>query len=240
MPVVLVVTALIVGIAAAVQAISGFGFALLAVPLLTLVLPTREAVIVSTLTSLLLTVGASVRERAHADWPTVRTVMITALVGMPIGLVLLDALPNRALTALVGVSVLGSTALVWRRPALPNTTPVRVAIGTLTGVLTTATSTNGPPLVAAFQNMGYAPPRFRATLISVFAGCGFASLGFFLYGGDITGPALGASIAGVPAIVAGWLLGDRVFRRIDAARFRIVVLVALSVASAVTLLRAAW
>src|SRR4051812_5758654 len=102
----LLATAAIVGISAAVQAISGFGFALLAVPLLTLVMPTREAVIVCSLASLVLTIGSSIRERVHADWPTVRVMMIAAICGMPLGLIILETLPARGLTALVGASVL--------------------------------------------------------------------------------------------------------------------------------------
>jgi uncharacterized protein len=157
---------------------------------------------------------------------------------MPLGLIILETLPARGLTALVGASVLISTLLVWCRPALPNTPPVRFTVGALTGILTTATSTNGPPLVAALQNMGYAPQRFRATIGAIFAGCGLVSLGFFVYGGDVTTPAVQAALAGVPAIVVGWLLGDRVFRRIHGDRFRYVVLFALVIASIVTLVRA--
>jgi uncharacterized membrane protein YfcA len=42
----------------------------------------------------------------------------------------------------------------------------------------------------------------------------------------------------VPAVAIGWWAGDHVFRRIDADRFRMVILIALVVASVVTLVRA--
>jgi uncharacterized membrane protein YfcA len=237
MPATLLVAAAILGIASAAQAISGFGFALLAVPLLTLIMPTEEAVIVASLASLALTAGTAIRERTQVDWPAAHVIMLTAVVGMPVGLLLLDTLPERALTALVGATVLISTLLVWRRPALPNTRTVRYAVGALTGVLTTSTGTNGPPLVAAFQNMGYAPRRFRATIAAIFTGCGVVSIGFFAYGGDITGSSIAYALAGVPAVAIGWLLGDRIFRRINPDRFRHIVLVALVLASIVTLAR---
>ncbi len=238
MPATLLIAATIIGIAAAAQAISGFGFALLAVPLLALIMPTSSAVIVASLASLLLTLGTAISERAWVDWPTVRTMMATAIVGMPFGLVLLDSLSENALAVLVAFAVLSSTWLVWQRPALPNNRTVRYAVGTLVGVLTTATGTNGPPLVAAFQTMGYAPRRFRATIAAIFAGCGIVSIGFFAYGGDITNKSIVYALAGAPAVALGWFAGDRIFHRIDAARFRYVVLFALVVASVVTLVRA--
>ncbi len=238
MPTTLIVAAAIIGVSAAAQAISGFGFALLAVPLLTLIMPTSEAVIVASLASLALTAGTAVRERAHVDWPTSRVIMITAICGMPIGLLLLNTLPEQALSVIVAATVLTSTWLVWRRPLMPNTRTGRLAVGALTGVLTTATGTNGPPLVAAFQTMGYAPRRFRATIAAIFTGCGLVSIGFFAYGGDITENSIWYALAGTPAAAVGWLVGDRIFHRIDARRFRYVVLIALVIASTVVLIRA--
>lgn len=237
MPATLLLAAAIIGLATAAQAISGFGFALLAVPLLTLIMPTEESVIVASLASLMITIGTAIRERAHVDLPVARSLMVTAAVGMPFGLLMLDALPERALTALVGLTVLTSTWLVGQRPTIPNTRAVRTTVGVLTGVLTTATGTNGPPLVAAFQTMGYAPQRFRATIAAIFSGCGIVSIGFFVYGGDITGSSIVYALVGVPGATLGWLLGNRVFHRIDPNRFRHVVLAALVIASIVTLIR---
>jgi uncharacterized membrane protein YfcA len=228
----------IVAVAAAAQAVTGFGFALLSVPLLALVVPIQDAVVAGSLASLALTTGISVRERAHVRWRTTGILLAVAVLGMPLGYWMLTSLPGRGLTAVVGASVLVSTWLVWRRPTISGG-PVAVgAVGFLVGVLTTATGTNGPPMVAAFQSMGFPPRTFRATLAAVFTGCGLVGCGMFAVGGDINRTALLIWAASVPAIAAGFLAGDRVFRRMDAARFRVVVLAALVIASIITIARA--
>jgi uncharacterized protein len=225
-------------VASAAQAISGFGFALLAVPLLALITPIETAVVAGSLASLALTSGTAWRERHHVEWPTARVIMLAALVGMPAGIVLLDLLPGVALTAIVGFAVLASTWLVWRRPALPAGRTTNIAVGVLVGVLTTSTGTNGPPLVAAFQSLGYPPRPFRASIAAIFTGCGVVAVVLFGVAGQLTATAWQITAAGLPGAAIGWWAGDHVFRRIDAARFRYVVLAALVVASAVTLVRA--
>ena len=119
-PATLIATFGIVAIAAAAQAVTGFGFALLAVPLLALVMPVNTAVVVGSIASVAMSVVTAIRDRAHVHWRTATVIVAVAIVGMPLGLYLLVALPASALTALVGVAVLVSTLLVWRRPALPE------------------------------------------------------------------------------------------------------------------------
>lgn len=234
----LIATFGIVAIAAAVQAITGFGFALLAVPLLALAMPINTAVVVGSIASLAMSMVTALLDRDHVQWRTAWFIVAVAVLAMPLGLYLLIALPAAALTALVGVTVLVSTILVWRRPTLREGRFTLSAIGLLAGVLTTATGTNGPPLVAAFQSLGYGKREFRATIAAVFVGCGVASIGFFAYGGELTALAVKACIVGIPGGFLGWWAGDHVFRRLDIRVFRVVVLMALVAASLVTLIRA--
>lgn len=236
----LVAAAAVLLLAAMAQAVSGFGFALVAVPLLALTTDARTAVVVAGLAGLVMNLVLAARERVHVRWRTAWLLLLTAAVGLPLGLVVLRLAPERLLAALIGVSVLGCTALVWRDVRLPDPGPVAVgAIGVLVGTLSTATGTNGPPLVAAFQAMGYEPRVFRATLAAVFAGTGVASVAGFLAAGLVTPRVAGLGLAGLPAVGLGWLLGNWLFARIPGARFRTFVLASLVVSSAVTIAHAA-
>lgn len=237
-PTTLIATFGIVAIAAGAQAVTGFGFALLAVPLLALVMPINTAVVVGSIASVAMSVVTAIRDRAEVHWRTATLIIAVAIVGMPLGLYLLVALPASALTALVGVTVLASTVLVWLRPALPEGRGTLVCIGLLVGLLSTATGTNGPPLVAAFQSLGYGKQAFRATIAAIFVGCGIVSVGFFAYGHELTAAAVQACLVGIPGGFLGWWAGDHIFRRLDTHAFRVVVVVALVAASVVTLVRA--
>jgi uncharacterized membrane protein YfcA len=230
---------LIVLLASFTQAVTGFGFALVAVPLLAVAIDPHRAVVTEGLVSLGATVFAVVRERAHVRWRDSGWLLGCALAGLPLGLLILRGTPDRVLTALIAVCVLGCTLLVWRRAKLPQHSVVTVgAVGVLVGTLSTATGTNGPPLVAAFQAMGYDRHTFRATLAAVFAGTGVLSVAGFFAVGLVDARVTRLALVSLPAVAIGWLLGDRVFARIGATGFRTVVLVALLVTSAVTLIRA--
>ncbi|MFI6231833.1 sulfite exporter TauE/SafE family protein [Micromonospora echinospora] len=217
----------IVLLGAFAQSVSGFGFALVAVPLLATVIDPRTAVVVTALTNIWLTVVAVARDHRHVRWRVTGALTAAALVGAPFGLLVLVTFPERLLSALIAVVVLGSVVLVWSGARLRTGALGIGAVGVLAGVLTTATGTNGPPLVAAFHSLGYDPRTFRATLAAVFSGAGLIALAGFALAGRIDAEVLRLSLAALPAVPLGWWLGNLVFDRIAPAVFRRIVLVGL-------------
>lgn len=223
---------------AATQATTGFGFSLVAAPPLAAATDPRSAVVGLALVSPLLTVSMVARERASVRWRTAALLLGAALLGMPFGLLVLRSAPDRTLTALIAVVALACTLLVWRDLRLGTGPGTVGVVGVLTGVLSTATGTSGPPLVAAFQAMGYDPRTFRATLAAVFAGTGALSLMGFVVAGQVRSTAVATGLVGVPAVMLGLWVGNRLFTRLDPSRFRQIVLVGLVISSVVTLIRA--
>jgi Sulfite exporter TauE/SafE. len=228
----------IVLLSAVAQAVSGFGFALLAVPLLAAATDARTAVIVASLASLGLNLTAVAQERAHVRWRTANLLTASAVVGMPVGLLILVFAPERLLTALIAAVVLGCTLLVWREARFRTGAGAVGAVGVLVGILTTSTGTNGPPLVAAFHALGYDPRTFRATLATTFAGTGVIGLAGFLVTDQISGGILRIAAIAPPAVLLGWGLGNRIFARVDPVTFRRIVLVGLVASSGAALARA--
>lgn len=217
----------IVLLGAFAQAVSGFGYALVTVPLLAAAIDPRSAVVLSALTSIGLTLTAAVRERAYARWRVAGALTATALVGLPVGLLVLTHAPERLLSAVIAVVVLGCVALVWSGARL-RTGPVGLgAVGVLVGVLTGATGTNGPPLVAAFHSLGYAPRAFRATLAAAFSGTGLIGLAGYAATGQIHLDVVRTALVALPAVPLGWWLGNLLFHRVDPVAFRRIVLVGL-------------
>lgn len=231
----LLVAAVIILIASSVHAVTGFGYALVATPLLALTVDPHTAVVATTLSALAMTVTIGVRQRHHAEWKVAMIAMAGIVLGMPLGLWVYGVTSERVLTALIGVGVLGCTVMVWRRVKVPGNVPVLVGAGLISGALSTSTGTNGPPMVAAFQGMGYDPHKFRATLAAVFAGTSVLSLIGFAVAGQVNTQSLWIGLIGVPVVQLGWFAGNAVFSRIDPDRFRSVVLAALLVSAALTL-----
>jgi uncharacterized protein len=227
----------IVLLGAVAQAVSGFGFALVTVPLLAVATDPHNAIVVSALAGIGLTLTAATRERAHARWRVAAALSAAALLGLPVGLLILVFAPDRLLSLLIAVVVLGCAALVWSGARLHTGAVGIGAIGVLVGVLTGATGTNGPPLVAAFHSLGYDPRTFRATLAATFCGTGVLGLAGFAATGQVDAASLRLALVALPAVGLGWWLGNLVFARIDPMAFRRIVLAGLLVSAGAALAR---
>ena len=237
MEVALVAVATLAG--ATLQSATGFGFALLLGPVAFAVFEPVDAVFI------LLTSGALLsflvlfaEQRPHeARVSDLRPILAASVVGMVAGVFVLAALEKELLQVLVGLGVLLAVALQIRaapahadhRPAHPGA--LHLGTGLVTGLLTTTTSTNGPPLVLLFQHLGYRPAEQRDSLASAF-------LFLDLVGGIIVVPLLFDS-EGVSAVtllviaaatVAGQRLGRRIFIRLHSHAFRLAGLVLVTLA----------
>lgn len=218
----------------AAQAATGFGFALVAVPLLALSSTPRDAVIIVTLTSALVTAGAAVRDRADVDRALAWRVSAAAVVGMPAGLVALLLLPQRWLG--VGVAVVAVAFVGWSMTGrlVRAERGMAVGAGLLSGAALTATGMNGPPLVAAMQALRLPQGRQRATLQAVFCFQDVVAVVAFAALGQLPTHVWLLAMCSTPAAALGWGLGDRWFRRVDERAARRLV-TALLLASAATL-----
>lgn len=224
----LIVVAVAVFVAAFVQVIAGFGFALLSMPIMTLALPVEQAVVVSTLLGMVSTTWQGWHFRADARRPLVKRLTLAAFVGMPLGLVILNVVDDRTLKVVLGVAVLIATAMLVRRINLSHVgSRLDYGAGFLSGVLNTSLSTNGPPLVFDLQARHLAPDEFRATITMVFALSNVVGLSLFLLDGKVTADGLQAALVAVPAWVLGLALGWPVRKHVHGERFRWMVLVLL-------------
>lgn len=209
-------------LAALAQSVTGFGSALVAVPLLGLATGPTVAVVAATVVSLVLTGGAWRRERRHVEPVLARTLLLTGLAGLPLGLLAVSLLEERVLGLLVATVVLVAVPVLVLAPGLrPRPAPA----GVLSGALLTGTGMNGPPLVLALQHLE--PRRFRATLQAVFCGQDAVAVLAFAVLGLVTRDVLVVSAAGLVGLPLGWAVGDAVFRRLSPERLRGLVVATL-------------
>lgn len=223
---------------AATQSVSGFGYALLVVPVLTVVAGPRTAVVVMTAIGVPLVIANAWRWRAHLRGRIAALLVGTAVIGMPVGALFLSNADESLLTATVGVVVLVMTVAIWRGLRVPPGRTTLTAAGALSGALAASTGTNGPPLVIALDAEGLEPAAFRATLQTVFAFQGLLAFASFTVNGLVTasiGPAVAAGLLGA---AAGALTGDRIATRVDVTRFRAIVLITLAASGVLALVTA--
>jgi uncharacterized membrane protein YfcA len=217
-----------VAVAAAVHTVSGFGFALVAAPVLVALTDPPTAVSALALLGVLVSAVTLVAGRRR---PAIARGEATALVawalpGLPVGAWLVTRLPEDAIRVAVGVLVLAALAQRRRtRAAEKHRRPwTRPAAGLAAGALTTSTGLNGPPLVLELTGSRIPPLAVRDTLAAIFLVLGVAGAIALALAGGLRLPAGSAAL--LPAAVAGGLAGHRLHDRMsDAARARAVTAV---------------
>lgn len=214
-----------VGVAALVQSLSGFGFALMAVPLMSLAIDVRLAVVTATLVSVGTTLYNAVRERQDADHRLARTLIISSVTGMPFGMAAFVLLGQRELKIMLGIMVLGMTFALLRGVVLSAAVRRHEwASGWLSGFLAVSLSTNGPPLVFLLQGRGVSPAVFRGTISRVFLVSNVTTVTLFLAAGRIGREAVTVALVSVPIVLAAYVVGFRIRPHLDADRFGRLVL----------------
>jgi uncharacterized membrane protein YfcA len=228
--------ALLTGLAALCQSLSGFGFSLLVVPPLSIVLGARQAVVVANLLSAFLGLLMAGRLRRAIDWRLGGTLFAGALAGMPVGLAVLLAVDAAVLRVIIAVTVLVSTAVLWRGVRIRRTSrPGDLAAGFVSGVLNTSTSMSGPPVVVYLQGREVPATGFRATLAAYFLASSAVAVALLAAGGEVSGASFGYSVVGAVTILPAWALGSRLARRVDEAQFRRLVMAVLVLSAAVAI-----
>ncbi len=220
---VVAVSILIVAMASCSQTISGFGFTLVSVPVLASVMPPMQAVSLAILISTPLAIIRSKREWKDAYWPSAKRLGFASLIGMPLGVAITSHLPDRPLRVIIGIAVaLAGVALATGFRIRSESPSVEVIAGFVSGVLSTTTGTNGPPLVIALHSRRVAPVIFRATLVVVYVFTNVVSLMLFWYYGRLNGNAVKLTgITFVPMLLGNamgtWLVpkvNDQLFHRL--------------------------
>ncbi|MBD0838264.1 MULTISPECIES: sulfite exporter TauE/SafE family protein [unclassified Streptomyces] len=222
---------LVLTLASVIRTTAGFGFSLVAVPPLTLLLDPVTAVVVAAIMAAPLSLWIAVKDWRHVDRRITAVALAAGLAGVPFGVWLLHALPPRALSLVIAVVVLLCTVMVWRRFTVRGGLGAVAWISAFSGASFASTGIDGPPMVAAMQGLRLPPRVQRATLGVVFSGTSLASLAGFGISGQLTAEVGWALLAGVPALFIGIFAGERIFARFDADRFRRAVLGLLVVSS---------
>jgi hypothetical protein len=217
--------ALIVLGASIIQALFGFGFGLISVPLMIFFVDLPTAVVTATAVS---TVSCAIQwweSRAVEAREMSQRLVCSALIGMPFGLWLLLNLDARLMKGILGIVVLFGVFLSVKGFDLQRLPKAfDYAMGVVSGVLSTATSTNGPPLVFLLHARHFEPIDFRAVLNRVFTFLNFFTLVIFTLAGKMTGEALRLALFSIPVMGAGVFIGTRLRTKINPDHFRNLVI----------------
>jgi uncharacterized membrane protein YfcA len=235
------VAAAAVAAGAALQSATGFGFSIVAAPLVFAAFEPEEAVGLLILLSALVNLLTLVSERRRPR-PVVRecaVVLVFALPGAVAGVALLQALDPVALQIAVSVGVVAT--LIARRLAKRRTPAWGGPIaGFASGALTTSTTTAGPPLIVYLLGRGLEPAQVRDTVPVCFLGINLVGV-IALWVTGTSGAVPDARVVAllVPVAAVGHLAGRPLFAALVRSGRYEAVLTAILIASVASGLAAA-
>lgn len=216
-------------LAAFTQSLTGFGLALVSMPLLSLRLGLPQATALVAVVSLFIEAAILRRYWRHLDGRPVRTLIAASLLGVPVGVVLLRYLPPAVMVTGLGLVLVGYSSyalLGWRLPPLRGRAWPWV-MGLLAGALGGAYNTSGPPIILYGHAQAWPPPRFKANLQAFFlVNSGAVFLAHWL-AGHVTVQVWAQAGVALPAMALGIWLGGGMDRWLSPAGFRRLVLVLL-------------
>ncbi len=228
-------------LAAACQSVTGFGFALVMTPLLTIAWEPKLAVATSLILSPI-SVSMMLPE-VHARIPLSRVSMLFLgfVLGMPLGVFLLDSLDADSLRVFISVMVIGAAVVLFFAPTITGAGDgflLRLVVGAVSGAVGSSTSMGGPPVVLYLLGRERDVEAFRATTLALFLPTSLLAFAAAAVVGVVTTDVLLLAAACIPSVVLGLLLGRAMRRRVREERFRPLVVAVLLVTSASVFLSA--
>ena len=234
-PAVLVPTLLITLLGGISKGAVGFGFPLVSVPLLSMVVGPKIAV--PMLIPAVIVANLLLLIRRPVGFAIVRRVLPILLTLVPTtmaGSVLLSTISPKVLSLIVGVVAIGFAASSLARIELVipprSELPASLAIGAMAGLLNGSTGIPGPMLVSYLAGLKLEKWAFVYGITVLFMVGNTVQFFSYVQLGLFGGGLLLFSLALIPAALAGQQIGFQIHDRLDREKFRraVVTAVALS------------
>lgn len=225
--------------AAYVRGLTGFGMAIILVPMLGLIVTPGEAVVLGILLQVLIgPVGIRIIY-ADAHRPSALTIAAFAVLATPVGIWFLQQATPDVARLLIVLIAIGAFVLVLLpprgevRPGFKETALTGIASGILTGFA----AMPGPPVVPYYLRQPIPPAEARASMMLVFFATAIA--------GTLSAFALGLAswrlfwlslVLFLPMLAGNWL-GAKSFGRVPAHLWRMFVALILGLATISAVLR---
>ncbi len=215
----------VVFLATVIRSAFGFGEALVAVPLLALMVPIEVAAPLAVLVSITVALIAVVQDWRRIHVRSAGWLVLSTMVGIPLGLWLLKAVAGPVVKAVLAVVIIAFSAytLLSRKDRALENDNLAWLFGFGAGILGGAYGMNGPPLAIYGALRRWPPQHFRATLQGYFLPASLAGMwGYWLAG--LWTPAVSRFyLLSLPFVIVATLLGRAINRRLHARRFLVYV-----------------
>jgi len=223
-------TFVIICCAGVLQGFCGFGYSLLALPLLCLFAPAQWAVPVIAVSSLALNVMVLSTSWRNLKLRGFLPLALAGIVFTPLGAWMLSSLSDTTVRVIIGITVTSASLLSLSRcsPRMKRTPAGMAATGALSGIFTGLTTFSGPPAVIYLSATATEKGSFRGNLSAFFLVLTIAAIPSFVGTGVASIENLLQAAIYLPVAAIGGTAGILLAKKIDSSAFRKAALIILS------------
>ncbi len=226
--------------AAFVRGLTGFGMAIILVPLLGMIIPPEQAVVLGIFLQLLIGPVGIKFILADADRTTAVPIGLIAMVTTPIGMLALNAIAPDVARLMITIIAVGAFVAVLLPKQPEGHRPGRVAVagtGIAAGVLNGFAAMPGPPVVPFYMRRSLAPKVARASMLLIFFGTATAgTLAAWFVGIASLRLALLSLILFLPMWLGNYV-GGMAFGKVPASVWQTIVAIVLGLAGLSAIIR---
>ncbi|BCS87264.1 sulfite exporter TauE/SafE family protein [Pseudodesulfovibrio sediminis] len=229
----------IVLLAAFIQGLTGFGFGLIALPLLGFFIDIKTNVPLIVLLAVFISMTLSWQLRSHIHAKTIGILMAATIPGIVLGVYVLKLLSASTLS--IGLGVIMVLFTIYQLLLKPKTRElghtVACIAGFSSGVLGGSIGAGGPPVIIYSTIQPWSKDRSKATLAAYFTISAWAIVATHAYTGLITKTVLYHFMTTFPALIGGTLLGTFAYTRISDHGYRNIALILVLILGGILIYR---
>ena len=219
---ILLLTGLVSFFAAIVKGSTGFGFGLLAIPVLALMLDVKLVIAMAVPLQLIIDVLILSSVWRHLDLQRVLPIVVAGALGVPLGIMVILNVSSEMLRPLVFSAVVLSSLIMITGYTLPIARErlAGAATGLTGGILYASMGISGPPMVLFMLNQQWSREVFRSTLSIASVCLETLTVVSFLASGVITTTSLGLDLLLLPVVLVSFYFSLKLLARINPIAFR--------------------
>jgi len=225
------IVAVVVLVSTAFQAIAGFGFAIVAAPVLVTILGVKETVKFIIISSAYMQIYMMHKVRKDVHFDVVKRLLIGSILGILPGSYIFRSINAQNLEILLGISLIMAVTLLSFKFSWHSSHPKleQVLFGLVAGFFIATTSIGGPVISLYMLNAKAAKDETRADMTFFFFASNLWTLTTWLFLGNISWSYfVGLPLWNLPASVLGVYVGNIIFQHVNQKMFnRLSMLVIL-------------
>lgn len=220
---------LTVAIASFVRGVSGFGAALITMPVLSGLTSIEVAAPLVAIIGLTNDTLLWIYYRRTVDWPIVSKLWTGSILGIPVGFLVLRLVPSHLMITALGLMISAYAIYALCDPVLPVLKARRWIYGTgfLCGALGGSYNIPGPPIILYGNSQRWSQEKFKSNLCIFFLGNALLVVAGHIFENRYSVSVLQQYVIAVPSVAIGLATGTALSKFFNPVLFRRVVLIIL-------------